>query len=1080
MANDLAFNVVALDRASQTFLKLAETVEIVQKKVEQLDGKNANVDVNVRTDASRRALDSFTTRFQLMAAGIIAGSPAIGAAVIGGIGAGFIGVAVLAQKSNEDVKQTYTNLWQNVVQSTRSGTNQIVPEIVGAGRIIDAEMQRLGPSMKAGFAAAGPDIISLTNAVTGFARNAMPGVTSAMQNSLPVFVGVETAADTLGTAFGTSVASMGQNAQSYGAFMTSLGVITSSVLTAGVQIINDVAQAWASNGAEIDGVIQNTTQIIASLADGALPVLNFALHAAATALKVVTDLLGPLAPVIGTVAAGALALWGAFKLAELATIAVKALAGGVLTLGAGMEAGAARTATMMASLEGVSVQSSVAATAVRTAGTAAATASVNFASAAASMAGPLGIALVAGTLLMGSLASSESEASAKTADLKAKTDELTSALIKNHGAVNQQIIDQFQGSGAFKEAAANAGKLGISQADLTEAIMSGGPALDALKAKLDQSVQAGGAAINSHDRNAKATVENAKAAGALKDALGDLINQWSSVRTNADNASASENKQALALQASKDGQEATTRAAAALGLSLEYVSMMFRASAIAGGASGQTVQQVSAAYLKSALQIANAAAAITDHFKQVDKSVASAQGAVEDAEHSVAQASRSVADAQHSEAQAARAVSDAQQGVAAAAHGVVTAQRAVRDAVDGVSSAQRAYTQAQEQARQAEVSLSEARQQAIRDLKALHLQLEDQNVTEASARVRLFDAREAAKTFGITDASASRVANQTVTTQNEPEIKAALDLLSAQNALNNAINSGKNLREDVAKADAAGVNGARGVVSAQQSLRSAQDQVTSSLKGIQKAQEQLADASYGLQQAQRGLQRAHQAVEDAAYSERRAHEAVTDAQYQSSRAANALRVAKQNLADAHDNASRSLDINTAAGRQNLQLMLQLWDSINNSGLSTNQKYNTAISQVADAFGVSKDRAADYLKQLGLIPQDFKYDVTAVASVDTAGLAQVFKGTSAGGYFNDSMNQKKTIGGTGYASGGPVYGPGGPKDDLVDARLSPGEFVHQAEAVDFYGVGFMKAVNERKLPRFASGGLVHWNALGAGA
>ena len=39
----------------------------------------------------------------------------------------------------------------------------------------------------------------------------------------------------------------------------------------------------------------------------------------------------------------------------------------------------------------------------------------------------------------------------------------------------------------------------------------------------------------------------------------------------------------------------------------------------------------------------------------------------------------------------------------------------------------------------------------------------------------------------------------------------------------------------------------------------------------------------------------------------------------------------------------------------------------------------------------------------------------------------------------------------FAMGGPVEGPGGPKDDLINAKLSDGEFVMPAEAVEFYGL-----------------------------
>ncbi|MFW0796559.1 phage tail tape measure protein [Gordonia sp. CPCC 205515] len=63
-----------------------------------------------------------------------------------------------------------------------------------------------------------------------------------------------------------------------------------------------------------------------------------------------------------------------------------------------------------------------------------------------------------------------------------------------------------------------------------------------------------------------------------------------------------------------------------------------------------------------------------------------------------------------------------------------------------------------------------------------------------------------------------------------------------------------------------------------------------------------------------------------------------------------------------------------------------------------------------------------------------------------------------------------------AGGGQVFGPGGPKDDLIPVNLSNREYVQQVSAVDYYGVGFMNALNARKIPRemlpgYADGGLV---------
>ncbi|WKN47153.1 phage tail tape measure protein [Nocardioides sp. Arc9.136] len=49
-----------------------------------------------------------------------------------------------------------------------------------------------------------------------------------------------------------------------------------------------------------------------------------------------------------------------------------------------------------------------------------------------------------------------------------------------------------------------------------------------------------------------------------------------------------------------------------------------------------------------------------------------------------------------------------------------------------------------------------------------------------------------------------------------------------------------------------------------------------------------------------------------------------------------------------------------------------------------------------------------------------------------------------------------------ADGGQVFGPGGPRDDMVPALLSNREYVMPVAAVDHYGLGFMEAIRARKL------------------
>nr|WP_160319604.1 hypothetical protein [Gordonia sp. NB41Y] len=68
-----------------------------------------------------------------------------------------------------------------------------------------------------------------------------------------------------------------------------------------------------------------------------------------------------------------------------------------------------------------------------------------------------------------------------------------------------------------------------------------------------------------------------------------------------------------------------------------------------------------------------------------------------------------------------------------------------------------------------------------------------------------------------------------------------------------------------------------------------------------------------------------------------------------------------------------------------------------------------------------------------------------------------------------------------ATGGPIVGPGTKTSDSVLMWGSNGEFVQQASAVDYYGPGFMHALNQRQIPKsalpgFATGGLIEVHDL----
>ena len=114
----------------------------------------------------------------------------------------------------------------------------------------------------------------------------------------------------------------------------------------------------------------------------------------------------------------------------------------------------------------------------------------------------------------------------------------------------------------------------------------------------------------------------------------------------------------------------------------------------------------------------------------------------------------------------------------------------------------------------------------------------------------------------------------------------------------------------------------------------------------------------------------------------------------------------------------------------------------------------AFTGLWDSIG---DGMPDWAKNLfGIDPLDLKVDLSLA---DTSNLTP-------------EQQQAAGLTPAPFATGGYISGPGGPKEDLIPAMLSNGEFVMQAKAVNKFGPAFMAALNAGKLPQmFNTGGPV---------
>lgn len=116
--------------------------------------------------------------------------------------------------------------------------------------------------------------------------------------------------------------------------------------------------------------------------------------------------------------------------------------------------------------------------------------------------------------------------------------------------------------------------------------------------------------------------------------------------------------------------------------------------------------------------------------------------------------------------------------------------------------------------------------------------------------------------------------------------------------------------------------------------------------------------------------------------------------------------------------------------------------------SLTSAFSGFFSSSLTSFGNFKDAIVRVLEDIA---------AAAIASVGINFLKNLIPGLRDGGSVD------------GFAYGGMVSGPGGPRADAVPAMLSNGEFVMQAKAVDKFGLGFMSQLNDGMMPGFASGG-----------
>ncbi|MGW2170420.1 hypothetical protein ACWC1C_07790 [Streptomyces sp. NPDC001705] len=344
----------------------------------------------------------------------------------------------------------------------------------------------------------------------------------------------------------------------------------------------------------------------------------------------------------------------------------------------------------------------------------------------------------------------------------------------------------------------------------------------------------------------------------------------------------------------------------------------------------------SAALLAPALTTAGAAAGalklgmsgVGDAFKAAfadstaqASSAASSTRAVEAAQRGLVNAQRALADAR---VQAAERVQDALRSVEDAerklTRTIADAARDQEDAKRKVTDAVRELAESQQDARKVQEDLTEARKDAAREIEDLNNKLANSRLEEREAVIAMADAEKALR------AAQAKPGNR-------PEDIARLQLAydQAAQAVENQRLETKQLGEDAAAANKAGVEGSDKVKQAQERIAAAQREVEDRTRALARAREEQrrteVDSAQEIADAQRALGEAQRGVDEARADGARQ---IADAQRAVADAAAAVADAQQSAAgqaSAFDQAMAKLAPNAQSFVRAVQGLKPAWDAM---------------------------------------------------------------------------------------------------------------------------------------------------------
>lgn len=441
----------------------AEAKLVAERNAATSQDAPASIDFDVKGSIGRIKSQAIG---ELKSAGIMAGSAFAGGLAAGmtSVGAAgfFIGLAAMAQSSNQQIRAKFSDLWEQVKSGAQEASSELSDDFIKMAEQLGRTFNTLKPQLTEAMNASQPAVRDLTDGIDRMAKRAMPGLVTAAKASAQATGGLADMMESAGQGVANFFTESVEGAAAGGQAFASFGRIVERLGTFAGRIIADLANSSTSVFPQVEHAVNATADAVENLASTVLPSLAGGAALGLSGLTLLLQLanslitvLGPLAPVILNVAT-------ALKLLDMISF------GGVRKSWDGF------TGSIKAA-DGPLGKTKAGLTGILT------------------TLGPVGVGAAVLTLGLGFLAAENEKAARKEQQHRDAIKSLGSEFERTGGTVDsairkmvgQRIVQD------FSEAKKAADGLGVGLGYLTEAALKQGPAYDDLHKRLTAIIATG-------------------------------------------------------------------------------------------------------------------------------------------------------------------------------------------------------------------------------------------------------------------------------------------------------------------------------------------------------------------------------------------------------------------------------------------------------------------------------------------------------------------------------------------------------------------------------------------------------------